>query len=165
MHRLDEQVTDFFSFIHFTVAVRLYFFLLCRWGPQLEQATYKNRQRLYLSEQASESRSLAFTIILAGNAIHPCFGGATNIACGQSLLLIHLPARWQVFPTTCGLEPYFLLCKSVQFWLRFLSFWVSLTCVMLGRVNFIFQTCKTFHQNLFPVALLAVILYDAIATH
>ena len=24
-----------------------------RWGPQLEQATYKNRQRLYLSEQAS----------------------------------------------------------------------------------------------------------------
>lgn len=22
-----------------------------RWGPQLEQATYKNRQRLYLSEQ------------------------------------------------------------------------------------------------------------------
>ncbi|THU72089.1 hypothetical protein C4D60_Mb04t08420 [Musa balbisiana] len=39
--------------------------LSCRWGPQLEQATYKNRQRLYLSEQASESRSLAFTIILA----------------------------------------------------------------------------------------------------
>ncbi|CAL9152129.1 unnamed protein product [Musa hybrid cultivar] len=61
-------------------AVRLYFFLLCRWGPQLEQATYKNRQRLYLSEQASESRSLAFTIFLAGNAIHPCFGGATNVA-------------------------------------------------------------------------------------
>lgn len=28
-----------FSFVH-------------RWGPQLEQATYKNRQRLYLSEQA-----------------------------------------------------------------------------------------------------------------
>ncbi|KAK3018689.1 hypothetical protein RJ639_003120 [Escallonia herrerae] len=27
--------------------------LSCRWGPQLEQATYKNRQRLYLSEQAS----------------------------------------------------------------------------------------------------------------
>ncbi|GMI88551.1 MULTICOPY SUPPRESSOR OF IRA1 4 [Hibiscus trionum] len=25
--------------------------LSCRWGPQLEQATYKNRQRLYLSEQ------------------------------------------------------------------------------------------------------------------
>ncbi|RRT81110.1 hypothetical protein B296_00003014 [Ensete ventricosum] len=39
--------------------------LSCRWGPQLEQATYKNRQRLYLSEQASEPRSLAFTIILA----------------------------------------------------------------------------------------------------
>nr|AGG11793.1 FVE-4 variant [Dimocarpus longan] len=24
--------------------------LSCRWGPQLEQATYKNRQRLYLSD-------------------------------------------------------------------------------------------------------------------
>jgi hypothetical protein len=24
-----------------------------RWGPQFEKATYKNRQRLYLSEQAS----------------------------------------------------------------------------------------------------------------
>lgn len=29
-----------------------------RWGPQLEQATYKNRQRLYLSEQVSFSLSL-----------------------------------------------------------------------------------------------------------
>lgn len=27
--------------------------ILSRWGPQLEQATYKNRQRLYLSEQVS----------------------------------------------------------------------------------------------------------------
>ncbi|CAL9774790.1 unnamed protein product, partial [Musa acuminata subsp. burmannicoides] len=27
--------------------------LSCRWGPQHEQATYKNRQRLYLSEQES----------------------------------------------------------------------------------------------------------------
>ncbi|PHU24518.1 WD-40 repeat-containing protein MSI4 [Capsicum chinense] len=26
--------------------------LSCRWGPQFEQATYKSRQRLYLSEQA-----------------------------------------------------------------------------------------------------------------
>lgn len=26
-----------------------------RWGPQLEQATYKNRQRLYLSEQVKRS--------------------------------------------------------------------------------------------------------------
>lgn len=31
----------------------LHFFLWNRWGPQLEQATYKNRQRLYLSEQVS----------------------------------------------------------------------------------------------------------------
>ena len=30
-----------------------------RWGPQLEQATYKNRQRLYLSEQARYFLSLA----------------------------------------------------------------------------------------------------------
>ncbi|XP_061952171.1 WD-40 repeat-containing protein MSI4-like [Populus nigra] len=29
--------------------------LSCRWGPQLEQATYKNRQRLYLSEQTDGS--------------------------------------------------------------------------------------------------------------
>lgn len=28
-----------------------------RWGPQFEKATYKNRQRLYLSEQASVSAS------------------------------------------------------------------------------------------------------------
>lgn len=41
-----------------------YFFLKCfclfvdRWGPQLEQATYKNRQRLYLSEQAKQLNSL-----------------------------------------------------------------------------------------------------------
>ena len=30
-----------------------------RWGPQLDQATYKNRQRLYLSEQVGFSLSLA----------------------------------------------------------------------------------------------------------
>ncbi|KAL6491729.1 WD-40 repeat-containing protein msi4 [Orobanche gracilis] len=29
--------------------------LSCRWGPQVEQATYKNRQRLYLSEQTDGS--------------------------------------------------------------------------------------------------------------
>lgn len=29
--------------------------LSCRWGPQLDQATYKNRQRLYLSEQTDGS--------------------------------------------------------------------------------------------------------------
>ena len=33
-----------------------------RWGPQLEQATYKNRQRLYLSEQVRFF--LAFSCIL-----------------------------------------------------------------------------------------------------
>ncbi|CAL9073092.1 unnamed protein product [Musa acuminata var. zebrina] len=69
----------FSSFFGFWAVARVFSYR-SSWGPQLEQATYKNRQRLYLSEQASESRSLAFTIILAGNAIHPCFGGATNIA-------------------------------------------------------------------------------------
>ncbi|KAI4379984.1 hypothetical protein MLD38_006218 [Melastoma candidum] len=29
--------------------------LSCRWGPQLEQGTHRNRQRLYLSEQANGS--------------------------------------------------------------------------------------------------------------
>ncbi|XP_071723057.1 WD-40 repeat-containing protein MSI4-like [Rutidosis leptorrhynchoides] len=29
--------------------------LSCRWGPQLDQGTYKNRQRLYLSEQTDGS--------------------------------------------------------------------------------------------------------------
>ncbi|KAG6511182.1 hypothetical protein ZIOFF_029237 [Zingiber officinale] len=31
------------------------------WGPQLEQATYKNRQRLYLSEQASDLESFVYS--------------------------------------------------------------------------------------------------------
>lgn len=36
--------------------------VLFRWGPQLEQATYKNRQRLYLSEQVSLLFSSSFFI-------------------------------------------------------------------------------------------------------
>lgn len=36
--------------------------LSCRWGPQLEQATYKNRQRLYLSEQTDGSVPNTFVI-------------------------------------------------------------------------------------------------------
>ncbi|CAD5183882.1 unnamed protein product [Musa acuminata subsp. malaccensis] len=35
---------------------------LCRWGPQLDQATYKNRQRLYLSEQAIGSVDSTATV-------------------------------------------------------------------------------------------------------
>ncbi|CAL9049628.1 unnamed protein product, partial [Musa banksii] len=31
-----------------------------RWGPQLDQATYKNRQRLYLSEQFNEETHSPF---------------------------------------------------------------------------------------------------------
>ncbi|KAA3477193.1 WD-40 repeat-containing protein MSI4-like [Gossypium australe] len=36
--------------------------LSCRWGPQLEQATYKNRQRLYLSEQARPFRFMSWLL-------------------------------------------------------------------------------------------------------
>lgn len=51
------------------------FFVLClllranlviatdRWGPQLEKATYKNRQRLYLSEQASLLVSISISYV------------------------------------------------------------------------------------------------------
>ncbi|CAN0901258.1 WD-40 repeat-containing protein MSI4 [Linum grandiflorum] len=41
--------------------------LSCRWGPQLEQATYKNRQRLYLSEQASFSYFGFFVLLTDGS--------------------------------------------------------------------------------------------------
>ncbi|KAK4778431.1 hypothetical protein SAY86_005959 [Trapa natans] len=37
--------------------------LSCRWGPQLEQSTYKNRQRLYISEQTDGS--VPNTLIIA----------------------------------------------------------------------------------------------------
>ncbi|XP_059633102.1 WD-40 repeat-containing protein MSI4-like [Cornus florida] len=37
--------------------------LSCRWGPQLEQGKYKNRQRLYLSEQTD--RTVPNTLVIA----------------------------------------------------------------------------------------------------
>ncbi|RYR30160.1 hypothetical protein Ahy_B01g054989 isoform B [Arachis hypogaea] len=37
--------------------------LSCRWGPQLEQSHHKNRQRLYLSEQASHLFLLLFSYL------------------------------------------------------------------------------------------------------
>ncbi|RYR77143.1 hypothetical protein Ahy_A01g001610 [Arachis hypogaea] len=37
--------------------------LSCRWGPQLEQSPHKNRQRLYLSEQASHLFLLLFSYL------------------------------------------------------------------------------------------------------
>ncbi|CAL9187322.1 unnamed protein product [Musa hybrid cultivar] len=45
-----------------------------RWGPQLDQATYKNRQRLYLSEQFNEEAHSPFvkeykTIIHPGEVL------------------------------------------------------------------------------------------------
>ncbi|CAL5327877.1 unnamed protein product [Camellia sinensis] len=43
--------------------------LSCRWGPQLEQATYKNRQRLYLSEQARSSYSPHCIPLVTGKSI------------------------------------------------------------------------------------------------
>ncbi|CAN1293732.1 WD-40 repeat-containing protein MSI4 [Linum perenne] len=49
--------------------------LSCRWGPQLEQATYKNRQRLYLSEQVSFSSSVS------------CFLGQTDGSVPNTLVI------------------------------------------------------------------------------
>ncbi|KAK9043882.1 hypothetical protein V6N11_072206 [Hibiscus sabdariffa] len=47
--------------------------LSCRWGPQLEQATYKNRQRLYLSEQASLFPSWGSFLVLMPAAFFSSF--------------------------------------------------------------------------------------------
>nr|XP_018678524.1 PREDICTED: uncharacterized protein LOC103980027 isoform X2 [Musa acuminata subsp. malaccensis] len=49
-----------------------------RWGPQLDQATYKNRQRLYLSEQFNEETHSPFvkeykTIIHPGETFYHSF--------------------------------------------------------------------------------------------
>ncbi|RWW15856.1 hypothetical protein GW17_00020289 [Ensete ventricosum] len=67
--------------------------LSCRWGPQLDQATYKNLQCLYLSEQASEPRFFSFDHYpaLQCNASFLC---CINEFClwPLSLCLIHLPA-------------------------------------------------------------------------
>lgn len=35
------------------VNILFWFFHGCRWGPVLETGTYKNKQRLYLSEQVN----------------------------------------------------------------------------------------------------------------
>ncbi|THU61967.1 hypothetical protein C4D60_Mb01t00190 [Musa balbisiana] len=46
--------------------------LSCRWGPQQDQATYKNRQRLYLSEQAKVliHPSLLVSILIITITLH-----------------------------------------------------------------------------------------------
>ena len=48
--------------------LNFFFFFFCgfgnRWGPQLEQATYKNRQRLYLSEQATQISLLFLSVFI-----------------------------------------------------------------------------------------------------
>ncbi|KAK6273594.1 hypothetical protein POUND7_010677 [Theobroma cacao] len=55
--------------------------LSCRWGPQLEQATYKNRQRLYLSEQASTDGSVPNTLVIANcEVVKPRVAAAEHIS-------------------------------------------------------------------------------------
>ncbi|CAH9056049.1 unnamed protein product [Cuscuta epithymum] len=53
--------------------------LSCRWGPQVEQATYKNRQRLYLSEQTDGS--VPNTLVIANcEIVKPRVAAAEHIA-------------------------------------------------------------------------------------
>ncbi|CAN6457111.1 unnamed protein product [Victoria cruziana] len=53
--------------------------LSCRWGPQLEQATYKNRQRLYLSEQTDGS--VPNTLVIATcEVVKPRVAAAEHIS-------------------------------------------------------------------------------------
>ncbi|ONH97778.1 hypothetical protein PRUPE_7G209600 [Prunus persica] len=53
--------------------------LSCRWGPQLEQATYKNRQRLYLSEQTDGS--VPNTLVIANcEVVKPRVAAAEHIS-------------------------------------------------------------------------------------
>ncbi|KAK4736153.1 hypothetical protein R3W88_010414 [Solanum pinnatisectum] len=53
--------------------------LSCRWGPQFEQATYKNRQRLYLSEQTDGS--VPNTLVIANcEVVKPRVAAAQHIS-------------------------------------------------------------------------------------
>lgn len=53
--------------------------LSCRWGPQLEKATYKNRQRLYLSEQTDGS--VPNTLVIANcEVVKPRVAAAEHIS-------------------------------------------------------------------------------------
>ncbi|KAK1422511.1 hypothetical protein QVD17_25686 [Tagetes erecta] len=53
--------------------------LSCRWGPLLDQATYKNRQRLYLSEQTDGS--VPNTLVIANcEIVKPRVAAAEHIA-------------------------------------------------------------------------------------
>eukprot|EP01018_Ginkgo_biloba_P003985 Gb_32208 [translate_table: standard] len=53
--------------------------LSCRWGPQVEQATYKNRQRLYLSEQTDGS--VPNTLVIATcEVVKPRVAAAEHIS-------------------------------------------------------------------------------------
>uniref|UniRef100_A0A5B6ZR83 Putative WD-40 repeat-containing protein MSI4 n=1 Tax=Davidia involucrata TaxID=16924 RepID=A0A5B6ZR83_DAVIN len=53
--------------------------LSCRWGPQLEQATHKNRQRLYLSEQTDGS--VPNTLVIANcEIVKPRVAAAEHIS-------------------------------------------------------------------------------------
>ncbi|XP_004488042.1 WD-40 repeat-containing protein MSI4 [Cicer arietinum] len=60
--------------------------LSCRWGPQLEQATYKNRQRLYLSEQTDGS--VPNTLVIAN-----CEVVKTRVAAAEHISQFNEEAR------------------------------------------------------------------------
>ncbi|MQL80227.1 hypothetical protein Taro_012687 [Colocasia esculenta] len=53
--------------------------LSCRWGPQMEQATYKSRQRLYLSEQTDGT--VPNTLVIANcEIVKPRIAAAEHIS-------------------------------------------------------------------------------------
>lgn len=53
--------------------------LSCRWGPQVEHATYKNRQRLYLSEQTDGT--VPNTLVIANcDVVKPRVAAAEHIS-------------------------------------------------------------------------------------
>uniref|UniRef100_A0A2P2KLG2 Uncharacterized protein MANES_16G101900 n=1 Tax=Rhizophora mucronata TaxID=61149 RepID=A0A2P2KLG2_RHIMU len=53
--------------------------LSCRWGPQLERSTYKNKQRLYLSEQTDGS--VPNTLVIANcEVVKPRVAAAEHIS-------------------------------------------------------------------------------------
>lgn len=62
-----------------------------RWGQQLEQATYKTRQRLYLSEQASIHDIAHFVAYLRFSPlVFPFYTFVRNVfcVCNKKLILV-----------------------------------------------------------------------------
>jgi len=51
----------------------------CRWGPQMESHTYKNKQRLYLSERTDGSAPNTL-LVMNAEVIRPRVAAAEHIA-------------------------------------------------------------------------------------